>query len=449
MSAYAISSRGLAPRRMPQGVLTPMNTLLFGAGEQGVWYDPNDLSTQFQDSAGTVPVTAVEQPVGKALDKSGRGNHATQSTTTARPVLSARVNILLNTENPAVWAYQGSRFTAGAVGGDGGALLTASVQSLLLAGVHTDYPIGASRADPGRIVRSIEVKAGTATHFRFGSAGNFLIIRVADGVVEVSNNLTSYSVIPASDGYWRISTSTERTAGSWAAVELSNYIAWGIGQTGGVINTAGQIGTTVSVRRPSFAVRGVGDTRDVPYQRVNTATDYDAVSFPKYWKQDGVDDYWTSATGGGGTAGFFFSDVISPLGGAGTVRVLFSDAGTNTGYIVRLNASNQLELAAGNGTTYATVATAATLAVGDINVCQAWDDGTNLNVRIGNGAIASIARPAVSAGTAGFTIGRDNGAASGYFNGRLYGYIYLKDSAATQVKREAVATYQRMQARLP
>ena len=60
---------------------------LFSSGEQGVWYDPSDFSTMFQDSAGTTPVTAVGQPVGKILDKSGRGNHASQSTAAARPVL--------------------------------------------------------------------------------------------------------------------------------------------------------------------------------------------------------------------------------------------------------------------------------------------------------------------------------------------------------------------------
>ena len=60
---------------------------LFAASEQGLWLDPSDMSTMFQDSAGSTPVTAVGQPVGKILDKSGRGNHATQATATARPVL--------------------------------------------------------------------------------------------------------------------------------------------------------------------------------------------------------------------------------------------------------------------------------------------------------------------------------------------------------------------------
>lgn len=65
---------------------------LFAAGEQGAWYDPSDMSTLFQDSAGTVPVTAVEQPVGRILDKSGRGNHATQATSTKRPTLKQDAN---------------------------------------------------------------------------------------------------------------------------------------------------------------------------------------------------------------------------------------------------------------------------------------------------------------------------------------------------------------------
>ena len=43
---------------------------MFASGEQGAWYDPSDLSTMYQDAAGTIPVTAVGQPVGLMLDKS-------------------------------------------------------------------------------------------------------------------------------------------------------------------------------------------------------------------------------------------------------------------------------------------------------------------------------------------------------------------------------------------
>ena len=59
---------------------------LFANGEQGAWYDPSDLTTMFQDRAGTTPVTADGQTVGKVLDKSGRGNHATAPSDAARPL---------------------------------------------------------------------------------------------------------------------------------------------------------------------------------------------------------------------------------------------------------------------------------------------------------------------------------------------------------------------------
>ena len=70
----------------------PFPRSLFSAGEQGIWLDPSDFSTLFQDAAGTTPVTAVGQPVGKILDKSGRGNHATQSTGASRPTLQQDSN---------------------------------------------------------------------------------------------------------------------------------------------------------------------------------------------------------------------------------------------------------------------------------------------------------------------------------------------------------------------
>lgn len=43
---------------------------LFANNEQGFAYDPNDLTTMFQDATRTVPVTGAGQPVGLMLDKS-------------------------------------------------------------------------------------------------------------------------------------------------------------------------------------------------------------------------------------------------------------------------------------------------------------------------------------------------------------------------------------------
>lgn len=60
--------------------------ILFSDGQQGGVWDPADLETMFQDALGTIPVTAVGQPVGLILDKTANGNHLTASGS-SRPVL--------------------------------------------------------------------------------------------------------------------------------------------------------------------------------------------------------------------------------------------------------------------------------------------------------------------------------------------------------------------------
>lgn len=52
---------------------TSLETLTFKAfdnNQEGFVYDPNDLSTMYQDSTGSTPVTGIGQPVGLILDKS-------------------------------------------------------------------------------------------------------------------------------------------------------------------------------------------------------------------------------------------------------------------------------------------------------------------------------------------------------------------------------------------
>ena len=55
----SVRSRVYRERRLPAG--RPLAAIIAGLwrnGEQGVWYDPSDLSTMFQDAAGTLPVYA-------------------------------------------------------------------------------------------------------------------------------------------------------------------------------------------------------------------------------------------------------------------------------------------------------------------------------------------------------------------------------------------------------
>jgi len=74
---------GMIFRSGGSGAFDPVS--LFGASEEGGIYDPSDLSTLWQDSARTTPVTANNDPVGAIDDLSGNGLHLLQ-TGTNRPI---------------------------------------------------------------------------------------------------------------------------------------------------------------------------------------------------------------------------------------------------------------------------------------------------------------------------------------------------------------------------
>lgn len=340
----------------------------------------------YQDSAGTTPVTAVGQQVGLHLDKrlglAQGSNIVTNGTFDAD--LTGWTTGTDAAQVIATWDAGRAKLTRGA-GGTGGALTQTFAT---VSGTWYKLTFTATAGAGG---------SGVAVRVDSGILGAQV---VGAGTKSVFFLATGATAAPA---FWNINSN---------AIDFVDDVTC----------------TTVAGNHRTQATAA-----SRPTLRQDASGFYNG-------ELDGVDDSWTSTTGGGGTAGFFYCASIKPSGGAGAARTLFSDAGTNTGYQVRINASNQLELAAGNGTAFTTVATAGTLSVGTTYVISAWDDGTNLNVQIDNGTVAQTARPAVSAGTAGFTVGKDNGAASSFYTGALYQDIYRQGVAPSltqiaQVKR--------------
>ena len=255
---------------------------LFANGEQGVWYDPSDLSTLFQDAAGTIPVTGVEQPVGRMLDKSGRGNHASQATTTARPILRARYNLLTQTENfgHADWpaTQQGTKCTVEQVQAPDGSMTAQKLTSLV-------YPVVPSRSSTiqGSTFRFVVwLKPGVITVPRALVRNNTTavnMIQADTSNTSVSNQYGGCTVTAGPDG-WKKFTFTV-TSGISTGDVVTLYYGW----TGAV-----KIGDTWSVWRPDF--RYLNDAFNAPeYQRVGAATDYDTVGFRPYLAPDGTDDW--------------------------------------------------------------------------------------------------------------------------------------------------------------
>lgn len=160
---------------------------LFANGEQGFWYDPNDMGTMFQDAAGTVPVTAAGQAVGLIRDKSGRNNHARQTTSAARPILQ-QTPILGNE------LVANGDFSNGTTGW--------SVQNGTVAVVNGAARVTATSAAQPQIVLPLGFLAGKAVEIsvnfmnRTGGTGVFIgVYSIASGVISSITSLATNGVV--------------------------------------------------------------------------------------------------------------------------------------------------------------------------------------------------------------------------------------------------------------
>lgn len=328
------------------------------------------------------------------------GNHAFQSTAASRPVLSARVNLLERTEDftNAYWSKNAAITVT-----QSGVIGTISVPNTIGSGVNIF------------LKQSVSTVINTTSRIE------------VRGPVGLSISL--------SDDF---GNTTAAFTGDWQTITLNATGNGGFHQFYIRTATANQA-YSFEIRYPDFRVANVGV--GLPsYQRVNTATDYDTTGFPRAEVFDGVDDFQIASASGGSTTAFFFCASIR-VSKVGSAQTIFSDTGTNTGYRVRINASNQLEFSAGNGTAYTTINTTATLAVGSRVVVTCWHDGVNLNAQIDNGTVAQAAFVTATAGTAQITLGRDNNAATSYFGGRMFQAVYVKDDVLTEAQITSTKAY--------
>lgn len=263
---------------------------LFAQGEQGVWYDPSDFSTMFQDSAGTTPVTAVEQPVGRILDKSGRGNHATQSTPTSRPVLSAKVNLLLNSLlNGGVSGSPGTPPTSWTYATTGAPTVTFATDTEALSGNTVRVTLGTLERQ--LISQSISVAANT----------NYIFSVVVDVVVSSSvwNFVTWVSSPTGATLTWQVDGVT---VPGGSAAPLGRHVLSAILTVGATAGTsfarfgAGVQGNTTGQDVVFRQIQLQTGSARSQYQWTNTATNYDTTGFPYYLRFDGTDDFLVTGT---------------------------------------------------------------------------------------------------------------------------------------------------------
>ena len=272
-----------------QAVFTPAK--LFESGANGLWLDPSDLTTLFQDSAGTTPVTAVEQPVGLIRDKSGRNNHASQSTSANRPTLSARYNLLTKTEtfSDVVWAAATSigTVTKGTTTGmlpDGtsGTIDTLTFPVVSAGGWAFLYQ------NVGQTLLNIQV-------------AQTIYVRISSGTANIFLNMEDMGAAPVGGNF--IAGSAETVTTSWRRISLTGTRTSNTGNSAYAIGfdtraAAGQTNSSPVTIEVWGASVVPANQSSLPYQRVNTATDYDsdATKFPWYLKFNGTSSSMQTAS---------------------------------------------------------------------------------------------------------------------------------------------------------
>ena len=470
--AYAVRSlfdpAGTAGRLIGLGKLANYGLLpsftpayLFAAGVDGVWYDPSDFSTMFQDAAGTTPVTAVGQPVGRILDKFGRGNHAYNPSGNSAnfPVLSARYNYIQNSATP--WTqtrsgYTGLTLTAtGAYGPDGATSVYKSVLSSTGAESYcysaVDLTVPANTAVKfSQLVRTtasdyqyVLVKGALAWSNRYAvlfnaSTGAFVRAYTAGTVADTSYYATNFG-----NGWWQFSITFSTSIAStpeWGCLPSPTDTpaldpSLDLTTRGDGVKAVYLGGTDVRV---------ANDALNQPdYQRVNTATNYDTVGFKPYLSFNGVNQ-WLQTN----SIDFTYGDKMFVCAGvrklsdaaAGILVEIGQGTGSNRFYVTApLSAGNfSFNTKATTDTEYA--ATGFSAPVSNVLSC-AYDmaastlsSAVNPRVNAAVPTLAIIANGPPGTGNYGnypLYIGARAGT-SLWFNGRLYGLVVAGKAASAR-----------------
>ena len=241
------------------------------------------------------------------------GNHASQSTAASRPVLSARVNLLTQTEefDNAVWSEAGvATIVAGSTTAPDGTNTADQLLAASGAGAHCVYLTSPLTVVSGVTYRtSFRVKKDThryvyVVHSRTGNNMASAVFDLDGGgssatetaVGSVSGAIVSTSMQSLGNGWYQLTI--DANANGTALYATAGFANAATGNTfdvsGNVTFTA--TGTeSIYIWGADLRVTNVGVNLPA-YQRVGAATDYDTSGFPLYLRFDGVDDSLATAS---------------------------------------------------------------------------------------------------------------------------------------------------------
>lgn len=268
---------------------------LYRSGERGLVLDPSVLRSLYQDSAGTVPVTAPGQPVGRVLDQSGRANHATQSISAARPTYarhpsSGKRQLWTNTDfagavsgtpgtAPTGWTWGltgGSSAVSADAGGNGSAItittnsnrqylanatsIQVAANTVLVSSVRCDVLSGSVQVS--QVLLFVGAPAGSSVSYRING-----VVVAGTSFLPITNNVLVEVIL---------------TNGATAGAVTNNRLGLGV---------AGSVTGSVRFYRPQIELNTATN-----YQKATSIYDVTEAGFADVWylSDDNVDDYMTT-----------------------------------------------------------------------------------------------------------------------------------------------------------
>jgi hypothetical protein len=330
----------------------------FANGEQGWWYDPSNFSTLFQDSAGTTPVTAMEQPVGLQLDLSkglvlgpelANGSWTTSAGATQSPTgtfnfvgagSSARLDNVLVVGKTYLISFSASgtgslNIHVGdpSAGSIDATITTTGNYTFRLPCDSTDIDFQFRAASSGGFVGSvtnITVKELPGNHRFQTTSANRPVVSARVNLFVGTATLATQSVTT------RATTHTLTFTGAGSITLTGTAIGIYTAGTYSVTTTAGTLTATVlgTVTQADLRETNVGVGLPA-YQAVVTSTNYDSTGFPVYIKPNGSNQFMQT-----NSINFTATDKMTVWQG---VRKLSDAAG---GFVVEYSQNSTLE----NGT---------------------------------------------------------------------------------------------------
>ena len=267
-------------------------------GRTAIVYDPQDLTTMYQDASGTLPVYLpgsgqVDPPVGLALDKSGGGYHASQNTTTARPKLSGRYNLLTATEDFTNTAW--TKLDSTAVKEDTHCDLFETISNSPHGILCTPLTVGAGVMV--NLTAKVKPRGRTRVSFYTGGTGGLvggIFDLIGDGVLvtplasATDATILSRTITKDNDGWYILSIIGNRGVNASHTPMLICHADTSNPSTAAP-SYIGDPTKGISIMWVDLRVNRGGSSLPA-YQRVDSATTYDTVGFPLYLRRDKVDD---------------------------------------------------------------------------------------------------------------------------------------------------------------